>query len=480
MTFNDPRFEWLNPITDTIKIRWGLDPANIESWTTFQEFNISKVGQKIILQEKQPNTVFHIQVCFWGEQAALSEWSEIEQARTDEATPTGEPQNLILKALDSTIIAVSWEKPAEDKRHGRINGYMIKYKKTQDENEWHPIGIDASETTLEIAHLEAYTVYDIQVFAKNKKGPGPAAEKEIRTLAGQPSPAHKPTVSNGEDSRSLVIEFEKPLFREIKGRLLNYVLHYEMSDASDAPKEITIPPSEQRYVLRDLEPFTRYNFKLKYRNHGEPPGEGDWSPQVGWETGEELPTTAITISGSTPRTDSTYQKHTIQLSWEMLPRSQLRGHLKQYIVEWKADKESTWERKEVVDIQNTDLKELQAWTSYDIRIAAENGAGVGPFGEVSVKTTEGNPGKAQPPVLIVTSSSSITAKMKIPSDEAAEVGGALKCFKIRYIINGSATEATIHPTCVSPKEDASETEYKLEGLKAHTTYKSKWEGNLFF
>ena len=34
------------------------------------------------------------------------------------------------------------------------------------------------------------------------------------------------------------------------------------------------------------------------------------------------------------------------------------------------------------------LEDLDAWTVYDLRIAAENGAGVGPYGTESSKTLQ--------------------------------------------------------------------------------------------
>ena len=84
---------------------------------------------------------------------------------------------------------------------------------------------------------------------------------------------------------------------------------------------------------------------------------------------------------------------------------------------------------------------------------------------------QGNPGTPKEPELIVTSSSSISVRMKMPSDEAVEVRGELKCFQTRYMINGTNPNmATLHQTCVPP----SQLELKLEGLKSFTTYDSEY------
>ena len=440
-------------------IRWGQDQL---TWTQ-QKFDISKIGQLIILKDKPPNTKFFFQVCFWGEKEQLSQWSEVKSTTTSEAIPTGEPQNLIVETKSDKVISVSWSPPAPEKRHGKITGYKLRYGSSKGpEGRWSTIQIADSVTTKVIENLEAYTVYEIKVHAENKKGFGPAATQSIRTKEGVPQQGHPPKVEHGKDSRSLVITLQKPTESELKGRLLRYVLKYENADTKEV-KTKEVNTGNEKIELEDLQPFTQYHFKVQYENHDH---VGDLSTATTITTGEELPLQAVQIKSVRSVTDDSFTKHSIDLSWEGLPRSKLLGKLKHYIIEWKSFKESDWEKKTTKE-ERVIIDNLQAWTIYKIRIAVVNGAGTGPYGEVSHKTDAGIPGKALPPELTPSSSSSITVKMKLPTDEAAEVGGELKCFKIRYMEAGK--EPVIRPECV-PAADA---EYKLEGLKAHTTYNSK-------
>ena len=44
------------------------------------------------------------------------------------SVPDGPPRKVVVRALNSTTISVTWNPPAFDRQHGEIRGYQVHYQ----------------------------------------------------------------------------------------------------------------------------------------------------------------------------------------------------------------------------------------------------------------------------------------------------------------------------------------------------------------
>ena len=92
----------------------------------------------------------------------------------------GRVQQLQATALSSTSLVVSWQPPAEEERNGEILDYTVNVTAVQGRGD--PRSITTVATSVEVAMLHPYTVYQCSVAARTTVGPGPPTSDVARTL----------------------------------------------------------------------------------------------------------------------------------------------------------------------------------------------------------------------------------------------------------------------------------------------------------
>lgn len=103
--------------------------------------------------------------------------------------PIRPPQNISTVTLNTTVIAISWNKVNEFFNHGRLRGYIVFYSKNKTVNErWSNITMPPSVAHAILTNLTAFTDYKIAVAGFTGTGVG-----------NRSSEIHETTVEQGKD-----------------------------------------------------------------------------------------------------------------------------------------------------------------------------------------------------------------------------------------------------------------------------------------
>lgn len=132
------------------------------------------------IENLKPATRYAFRVIAEGP-AGQSSPSQDLVVRTEPQRPAGPPLTLIARPISSTEIAVSWNPPLPELRHGEIQGYNIGYKSAQSTtNGYNFTSVsgdgDGGTGDLTLTGLSKYTRYTIVAQAFNQIGPGPLSE----------------------------------------------------------------------------------------------------------------------------------------------------------------------------------------------------------------------------------------------------------------------------------------------------------------
>ena len=139
--------------------------------------------------------------------------------------PPDQPRDIAVAAGDSSI-TVTWNTPA-DNGNGRINGYLVEYRK-EGETAWTEVtGRPASSTSRRqlITGLENFATYDVRVSAKNQYGTGRGGRRKRQHLEThrprQPTWSHPPRTApcaSAGNRRNGTADFPRPTRSITNGR----------------------------------------------------------------------------------------------------------------------------------------------------------------------------------------------------------------------------------------------------------------------
>uniref|UniRef100_A0A914EIH3 protein-tyrosine-phosphatase n=1 Tax=Acrobeloides nanus TaxID=290746 RepID=A0A914EIH3_9BILA len=335
------------------------------------------------------------------------------EAQTSEAAPGAPPSNVQARSLNRNSILIRWDPPT-DKQNGRINGYKIHYTNrpmSTDVTEWEVKEVKQDELMTTLYELDPDKTYYVQVQAKNAKGYGPMSK--VVTVITKPGIPGQPSnlVAKALDSHRIQLNWQKPMHSyNING----YVIQYSASE--DGVKELTLASDVQKHIVDGLRPNTIYTFKVAAQSDR---GQGTFCDEVQTKTHESVPTLAPQIkdvlvlsssvlhifwdpietsndTSSDDDHDSNYGILTYKIEWRPfinITSSPLddSSNLKS---EEKDENENEFEWNSKIQDSNisTELKiiDLKPYQVYEIRIAAGNGIGFGPYSQVVKKMTKGD------------------------------------------------------------------------------------------
>lgn len=92
--------------------------------------------------------------------------------------PTAPPANIIVEAISSTDIQLSWDQVNVNEQNGVIKGYKVSWKREGLDTEVDVLNI----MTYTVGGLDIYTAYNFSVLAYNDAGDGVSSLlREVRT-----------------------------------------------------------------------------------------------------------------------------------------------------------------------------------------------------------------------------------------------------------------------------------------------------------
>lgn len=133
---------------------------------------------QVTLVDLRPAKSYNLRM-FAVNNVGISESSNVLTVTTKEAAPEGSPQEMMLEALSSRSIKVTWKAPRSDLRNGVLRSYRISYREFDPTDrhfrQWQYATVNAVWETQSyiLTNLKPSTKYGVLVQARTNAGIGP-------------------------------------------------------------------------------------------------------------------------------------------------------------------------------------------------------------------------------------------------------------------------------------------------------------------
>lgn len=277
-------------------------------------------------------------------------------------------------------VNVAWDPPSE--RNGIITKYTIRYwEDGTSDIKTLEAGPDDRNATIE--GLTASTHYTIDVQASTEVGPGPRTEAKFESgvppeLPGRPSSL----VISDIGARNVMLQFV-PGF---DGHTLirKWIVEAKLSTSSIFSSVFEISaPKARSFTVEGLRPFTKYQLRLIAENVRGRGGPSEPSRQ--FETKQAEPEIAPERLFAEPLSATS-----ISIVWTPLHTTQWNGDPRGYLIMFRpANNSKQWNEIRASNVKAGDfvLSDLRPYTTYEIRIVAENSLGRSKTSDPVIATT---------------------------------------------------------------------------------------------
>uniref|UniRef100_A0A669DZ40 Neural cell adhesion molecule L1-like protein n=1 Tax=Oreochromis niloticus TaxID=8128 RepID=A0A669DZ40_ORENI len=185
--------------------------------------------------------------------------------------PSAAPDNVAVKVMNSSVVKVSWTRVHKDKLHGHLGGYRISWwrlrslvdsKKSPGDK--HTLTVPGDKNHATVPSLTPFSEYSLIVMTFNGRGNGPGSHPvNFKTPEGVPEKNHDFRVTDVQ-RHTVSLAWKPPL--EPNGILIGYLLKYQLiNDTEEVGPLQTVDiskPETTTWILRDLEPLSKYKFYL--------------------------------------------------------------------------------------------------------------------------------------------------------------------------------------------------------------------------
>uniref|UniRef100_A0AAQ4PZI7 Neural cell adhesion molecule L1-like protein n=1 Tax=Gasterosteus aculeatus aculeatus TaxID=481459 RepID=A0AAQ4PZI7_GASAC len=186
--------------------------------------------------------------------------------------PSAAPDNVVVEVLNSSVVKVSWTRVHKDKLHGHLGGYRVNWWRLRSladskkgHGEKHSLAFPGDRAHATVPALRPFSEYSLMVMTFNGRGNGPGSHPlNFKTPEGVPgkNPVFQVT---GVQKHSIFLRWAPP--SEPNGILTGYLLEYQLiNDTEEAgpPQTVDVSnPDATTWILRDLEPLSRYRLHLR-------------------------------------------------------------------------------------------------------------------------------------------------------------------------------------------------------------------------
>uniref|UniRef100_A0A3Q2VMS7 Protogenin n=1 Tax=Haplochromis burtoni TaxID=8153 RepID=A0A3Q2VMS7_HAPBU len=362
------------------------------SYRTSSDSAVSQIelpGEKTqhLLENLQPDTIYLLRIVAatsvgWGEQSA---WTS---HRTPKASVPLAPE-LHLESLNCTTILVHWQ--LAPRNSANVRGYKLFYHE-ESQPESTPVQFHASDNKHTIGGLDPRKKYHVKILAYNVVGDGYQADQTISTpgcvsvrdrLVPPPPPPHN-VYAKTNSSTTVFLHWSRPAFTS--SHAVNYTVRCNPVGLQNASLVLYLQTSEQRLLVRDLEPNTKYEFAVRLHLDQL---SSPWSPVVYQSTFPKAPTRPPSNIKVT-----LIEEDTALVSWK-LP-DELNIPVTRYTIlyasrnDWIAGEWQVMEREGTITMAL--LENLKPGQIYFVKVSASNDMGDGPFSHaVELTVREGLP-----------------------------------------------------------------------------------------
>ncbi|KAM3922717.1 cell adhesion molecule-related/down-regulated by oncogenes isoform 1-T3 [Leptodactylus fuscus] len=323
-----------------------------------------------------------------------------------------------------------------------INAYFVRYRKLDDDGNvvgsWHSIRVPASENEFSLSELEASSLYEVLMVARNAAGEGQPAMLTFRTSKEKsssskntqaPSPPvggrkqvtphesfnsnfglvhssvpeapDRPTISTASETSVYVTWIPRA---NGGSPITSFKVEYKKIETPWMTAAENIPPSKLSVEVSNLEPGAMYKFRVIAINaYGESRRSAVSRPYQVPGYSSRLPNPLIVG----PRIDHTeaVTDTQIMLKWTYIPANNNNTPIQGFYIYYRptdSDNDSDYKRDMVDGTKQRHLiSHLQPETSYDIKMQCFNERGASDYSNVMMCETKArrSPGASEYPLL---------------------------------------------------------------------------------
>ncbi|KAL9967588.1 hypothetical protein ACROYT_G025850 [Oculina patagonica] len=355
------------------------------------------------------------------------------------------PVNVVAKTVNSTAIKVTWQVPLNP--NGEIY-YRLYYWQSSEGAGTKRRAYDGPLLEHIVAGLHEFVTYIFMLQAYNVKHSwsSTATNATETTHPAEPSGAPLNVKAFTKSSTSILVQWNPPNELDRNGVITHYIVQYS---SLGTQASINTTDNTTEILVTRLKKYTTYYFTVRAVNKiGVGPRSKDDAQNT---TSEDLPGEPVIVN-------VIRKTNSLELTWK--PPAEPNGIIKTFRLCWtplavhnisfvSLNGDASW----------YEIRNLKAFTEYNVSLAASTSVGLGPNTTHVYKTAEGVPSKPQDLQAWNTSKSSIFVTWKKP----ASINGNLQGYKVFNRLASDTDE-------VSPKDVGLRTNISLSGLEPYTLY----------
>jgi subtilisin family serine protease len=289
--------------------------------------------------------------------------ASVTSTLTTLTTPPSAPAAPTASNITATSATVSWTSPSSN-GGAAIDRYLVEYR-TSTSSAWQTVTLRASARSTKLTGLTNNTTYEFRVTARNSAGNSPAsATSTLTTLTAPPSRPAAPSASN-ITATSATVTWTAPSSNG-GAAIERYLLEYRPSTTT-AWQTVTVTAPTTTTTLTGLKNNTTYVFRVTAQNNA---GNSPASATSTSKTLTGIPSAARSVLVSSTGT-------TASVSWTA-PLATNGTAVTGYLVEYKANTASIWQRQQVTQIvggapaTSTIISGLSPRVGYQVRVIAQS------------------------------------------------------------------------------------------------------------
>ncbi|XP_053114008.1 phosphatidylinositol phosphatase PTPRQ [Hemicordylus capensis] len=422
------RLEVFNISSHSFSLRWRLPHGHVEKFhvdlTPPHGFvSIQDVGggeYQADISSTTPGTIYNVTVSSVSSSASSS---PISKTVTTNVTNPGPPVFLAGERVGSAGILLSWNTPPHP--NGRIISYIVKYKEVCPwmQNAYTQVTTKPDSLEVLLTNLNPGTTYEIQVAAENSAGIGVFSDPFLfQTAESAPGKVVNLTVEAFNHSAVNLIWF---LPRQPNGKITSFKISVKHARSGIVVKDVSVKVEDllsgmlpecndnsESFLWSTTTPSTTSSKTTTVVTVAPSKMSSVWNEPISFVVTNLRPYTTYLFEVSAVTTEAGYIDSAIVRTPESVPEDPPQNFVKGNItgkslsVSWEPPTIVTGKfsyRVElygppghILDNSTKDLKftfnNLIPFTTYDVFVAAETSAGVGPKSNLTVFTPAGVPG----------------------------------------------------------------------------------------
>jgi subtilisin family serine protease len=294
--------------------------------------------------------------------------ASVTSTLTTLTAPPSAPAAPTASSITATGATLSWTTPTSN-GGAAITRYIVEYR-AASATAWRTVTVTAPTTSKKITGLANNAGYVFRVTAQNSAGNSPAsATSTLTTLIAPPSRPLAPLVSN-ITATGATLTWTAPTSNG-GAEIDRYILEYRLATSSTW-QSVTVTAPTTSTTLAGLKNNTVYVFRVTAQNSA---GRSQASPGTRSRTQTGIPSTPGNVLVSSAGTS-------LSVSWNAPATN--GTPITGYIIEYKANSASTWQRQLVAQpaggaaAMSTVISGLSPRLAYQVRVTARSQFGFSP------------------------------------------------------------------------------------------------------